>query len=122
METPMKKQLFTALLTFAVIPSFTVQKQNKVESLAHLKQAKTELENLLQDISIEENSIKKEEEYYTLIMNIWNDIADLPEYSRRRKVLANFYFDQICNHKKSIGEIAEMREAIQTGLLVDAFL
>lgn len=114
----MKKQLLTIILAFIAISCFAA-KPNKTELLTHLKQIKIELENELRNLSMEENKLKQEWNYYIVLTKVWNDIADLPENSRRRKILANFYFDQICNHKKTISELTEMSEEIQTTLFVN---
>ena len=123
----MKKQLLTALLAFT--PFFVAAKPTNAELLTHLKQVKTELENQLQEFATEEKIAQQEWEkvkkvkvdwnYYVMLISIWDDIADLPEHSHRRKILTNFYFDQIYKHKKSISEIAEMKKVVDAIVFVD---
>lgn len=103
----MKKQILTAILAFAIVPSFAAHPTN-IELLAHLKTVKEEIELL--KLEAMSQSVDAYQEYgrenYFFLLNIDRQLG----HSLKKKIFGDFDFivNLLCNDMKTVADIDDI--------------
>jgi hypothetical protein len=119
----MKKQLLTALLAFTPFLTFSNQ-SNKAELLAHLKQVKTDIRDIQQEIAtgLEELPYGYGKKNYFFLLNMMNDIDRQLNYSLRKKLFGEYTLELLCNDMITMADLDIIMTENTTNLFETNFL
>ncbi|HEX4068773.1 MAG TPA: hypothetical protein VHX42_01620 [Candidatus Babeliales bacterium] len=107
----MKKQLFTATLTLATIPFFTLSnvQPNKSALLAHLKSVQAIIEKDLKHLSSRDKELQQRLlPNSVLLTNIWNDFFDLSKLIQEYIKIEKIAFYRICHELYPIHDCCDI--------------